>query len=138
MLKSSLASLESGSAGARSRGRGLELVEQPVNRREPHFRIGEIEIESQFVLTVQPEAARMRLDQPDQHERLDPGVAAEQQAAAGGIGLDAPDAESRRALADRRDAEQRLRRQREQAEAIDQLDLQFLEGASSAAPAMRL
>src|SRR5690606_22027262 len=75
--------------------RGLERVEQFVDRGKSPLRVGQVEIETQFVLTVQPVLPGIGLDQPDQRRGLDAGVGAEQEAAAGGIGLDAANAEAR-------------------------------------------
>jgi hypothetical protein len=113
-------------APARVGGR-LQQVEEAMNPGETHLGVGQVQIESQFVLTVQPVLARFRLDQPDQRQRLDARIGTKQQAATGRIRLDPADAEARRALPDLGDAKQRVRRRRQRAEAVDQLHLQLLQ-----------
>ena len=84
---------------------------------------GGLQLEAQALLAVEPIARSRLLHQPDHARRIDAMTAAEFDDAGLGAELHAPDAETRGAQPQAMDLQQRPRRRRQRAEAVDHLGL---------------
>src|SRR4029078_9208580 len=103
----------------------LQVFEQLLDRSETLLVLLEFQREAQFRAAFQAMRARVLLHVADQRRRLDASVALERHRAAARTDVDLAQAERARRLLVAGDAEQILRRFRQQADAIDDLYLQL-------------
>jgi hypothetical protein len=104
---------------------GLQRRQQPARRIEAGRRIRKLERDAQLVRAVHPVMLRLALDQADHRHRVDVRFRLELQSPAFRAERQLADAERGRLQFQFGDGEQVLGRVRQQAEAVDHLDLQF-------------